>query len=251
LGLSFAILAISPDSGLFELNCANLSLSGENPSIKVISTLSAIALSSSDPDLLEASISELSSQSVQRKAYEDPNGLSDLVLYANALTQGDDSGAIAILRSANDAKLSRDGPSAGSSVEKNRLGKALIASGQVDDALELLRPRGTDSAAGITAVNLGIRGGVKKESRDSRLEAEEKRLRGIAGVIAGPPAPLASAPERGTDETVDEAPSQAGADAHGQVSGGLADVHKSVMLRPWETAGWEALAWTRLVEGEN
>lgn len=139
---------------------ADISLSGDNPSIKVISTLSAVALSSSDLDLLDASISELAGQSAQRKAVDDPTGLSDLVLYANALSQGDEDAALAALQAAVQARP-------GDAVGRNRLAKALLASGKVEEASTVLA------------------GGLAGTGGDSALIAETLRLKGIAAVLEG------------------------------------------------------------------
>jgi superkiller protein 3 len=163
------------------------SLSSENPSIQVISTLAAVAITSSDSDLIEATISELQTQSPHNKLFNDPAGHSDLILFLQALRTSEDS-AIEVLESSVISKPY-------DLVARNRLAKGLIASGRYEDAIHALE----------------VLGG------DGQVLSEGLRLRGIAEIVGG------------ADEGV----------------GGLRLVQKSVLVRPWDEAGWEALAWAR------
>jgi len=169
------------------------SLSSDNPSIQVISTLAAVAITSSDSDLIEATISELQTQSPSTIYHTDPAGHSDLILFLNALSTSEDK-AIEVLES---SVISRPYDM----VARNRLAKALIASGRYDDAGHALDGVG---------------------SGDGEVLSEGLRLRGIAEIVGG------------ADDTI-----------------GLGLVQKSVTVRPWEEAGWEALAWARKVQAEG
>lgn len=135
------------------------SLSSEHPSIKVIATLAAVAITSSDADLIEASISELHQQSPEAKLSQDPVGQSDLVLFLHSLAQSPDApeDALDILESA--VQLRPSDP-----IARNRLAKAFIASGRYEEANDVLD-------------------GVM--SRDGDVLSEAYRLKGIARVAAG------------------------------------------------------------------
>jgi superkiller protein 3 len=168
------------------------SLSSENPSIQVVSTLAAVAITSSDSDLIEATISELQTQSTHAKATQDPAGHSDLILFLNALPTSEDQ-AIEVLESSVISKPY-------DMVARNRLAKALIGAGRYEDATQAL----------------AVLGG------DGEVLSERLRLRGIAEIVAG----------------LDD-------------KDGMGLVQKSVVVRPWEEAGWEALAWARKVQVEG
>jgi superkiller protein 3 len=168
------------------------SLSSENPSIQVISTLAAVAITTSDSDLIEATISELNTQSPETIYHNDPAGHSDLILFLNSLlTDESEESAIQILES---AIISRPYDT----LARNRLAKALIASGRYEDAASALEGVG---------------------SADGAVLSESLRLRGVADIVGG-----------------------------GDDTAGMGLVQKSVVVRPWEAAGWEALAWARKVQ---
>ena len=156
--------------------------------------LAAVAITSSDSDLIEATISELNTQSPETIYHNDPAGHSDLILFLNSLlTDGAESeeSAIQILES---AIISRPYDI----VARNRLAKALIASGRYEDAGSALEGVG---------------------SADGEVLSESLRLRGVADIVGG------------GDDTV-----------------GMGLVQKSVLVRPWDAASWEALAWARKVQ---
>lgn len=167
------------------------SLSSENPSIQVISTLAAVAITSSDADLIEATISELQTQSPHTKLTQDPAGHSDLILFLHSLLNSSEDAAIEVLESSVISKPY-------DLVARNRLAKALIASGRYEDATSALAELGGDG----------------------EVLSEGLRLRGIAEIVGG-----------GDEGTA-----------------GMGLVQKSVVVRPWEEAGWEALAWARKVQ---
>lgn len=135
------------------------SLSHEHPSIQVISTLAAIAVITSDEDLLDASISELTTSPLSARL-ADRKGLSDLVLSSQALADGDTVKALAILES---AYLTR--PS--STVDRNRYVQLLIQTENFDTALEILKLNGNS------------------EKLDATETSETLSLKGVAGVLAG------------------------------------------------------------------
>nr|XP_019045775.1 superkiller protein 3 [Kwoniella bestiolae CBS 10118]OCF24705.1 superkiller protein 3 [Kwoniella bestiolae CBS 10118] len=133
-------------------------LSQEKPSLKVISTLAAIAVISSDPDLVEAAISELSSRPVESRIKEDPAGQSDLVLYLHALVDGNSEEAHKILEGAVQT-------SPGNIKSRNRLAEALIQSQQTKEAIAVLENEG------------------RVEDVESRAKME--RLKGTAEILDG------------------------------------------------------------------
>jgi superkiller protein 3 len=158
--------------------------------------LAAVAITSSDSDLIEASITELSTQSPEAKLAQDPAGHLDLVLFLHALSapdQGEDQ-AVAALEQAVTTR-SYD------VVARNRLAKAMIATGRFEEAVSVLEGVG---------------------SADGALLSGCLRLKGVAEMVGGG--------ER--SET------------------GIGMIQKSVVVRPWETAGWEALAWAKAVDVE-
>jgi len=139
-----------------DLLIATFSLSQEKPPIKVISTLGAIAVVSSDEDLIDAAISELQTIPLDRQQTEDPSGQSDLVLYSHALAKGDEQDALAVLEAAVHAQPSCPGA-------RNRLAKMLIALGRAEEAISVL---------------------AAQERIDRTMDvAETLRLRGIAEVL--------------------------------------------------------------------
>jgi superkiller protein 3 len=169
------------------------SLSSDHPSIRVISTLAAVAITSSDADLTEAAISELHQQTAEAKLAQDPAGQADLVLFLHslALESEESEAALSILESA--VQIRPTDP-----IARNRLAKALVATGRYDEASIILD--------GVT-------------SRDGQVFSEALRLKGVAQAVSGE-------------------------------SSGLEAIQKSVVVRPWDEAGWEALAWTRKAQAE-
>ncbi|WWC88759.1 uncharacterized protein L201_003672 [Kwoniella dendrophila CBS 6074] len=106
-------------------------LSQEKPSLKVISTLAAIAMVSSDSDLVEAAMSELQSRPVQSRIKEDPAGQSDLVLYLHSLIEGKSEEAHKILEQAAEVSPS-------SIKARHRLAEAFIQSDKANEAIYVL-----------------------------------------------------------------------------------------------------------------
>ena len=154
--------------------------------------MAAVAITSSDSDLIEATVSELNTLSPETIYHHDPAGHSDLILFLNSLlTDESQESAIQILES---AIISRPYDI----VARNRLAKALIASGRYEDAGSALEGIG---------------------SADGEVLSESLRLRGVADIVGG------------GDDTV-----------------GMGLVQKSVVVRPWDAASWEALAWARRVQ---
>jgi superkiller protein 3 len=165
----------------------------------VISTLGAIAVLTSDPDLLEATISELNSLPLHARL-TDTSGQSDLVLFTHALAEGREEDAI---QAFEEAVLIHPSDGRG----KNRLAKLLLATGKGEEALRVLRAGEEEGKkAGIGA------GGGSEEV------AERLAIEGMAEIVE------AEADEMGV---------------------GVARLQKAVMVRPWEVASWEALAWGR------
>lgn len=174
-------------------------MSSENPSIKVISTLAAVAITSSDADLIEAAISELSTQSPESKLAQDPAGHSDLVLFLHALSEGgeaDHDQAISVLEQAVQMRPY-------DVIARNRLAKAMIASGRYEEATSVLEGVG---------------------SADGAVLSESLRLKGVAEIVGG--------------------------GEEGESGGGFGMIQKGVVVRPWESAGWETLAWAKKVQVE-
>ncbi|WVQ65903.1 uncharacterized protein L199_004081 [Kwoniella botswanensis] len=133
-------------------------LSQEKPSLKVISTLAAIAVISSDPDLVEAAISELSSRPVESRVKEDPSGQSDLVLYLHAIVGGDTQESHKVLERAVQASPTNV-------KSRNRLAEALIQVGRSKEANDVLQ----------------ISGRVEDVESKARMES----LRGTAEILEG------------------------------------------------------------------
>lgn len=132
-------------------------------------------------------------QTPEAKLKQDQAGQADLVLFLHALSQqsSEPEEAFAILESAVQQRPSEP-------IARNRLAKALIATGRYDEA---------------NAVLDGV------VSRDGQVLSEALRLKGVAQAIGGE-------------------------------SNGMEAVQKSVVVRPWEEAGWETLAWSRQVQAE-
>lgn len=132
-------------------------------------------------------------QTPEAKLAQDAAGQSDLVLFLHSLSQSSDEpdAALSILESA--VQIRPNDP-----IARNRLAKALIASGRYDEASAIL-----NSIA----------------SRDGQVLSDSLRLKGVAQAVSG--------------------------ESHG-----LEAIQKSVLVRPWEEAGWESLAWTRKVQEE-
>jgi len=133
------------------------SLSQDSPPVTVINTLAAVALVSSDSDLLEAAISELQTIPAARVIAEDPEAHVPLVLSTNALNASDPEEAIAALQTALHTVPTDH-------ITRNRLASLLISNERVEEAAELLN------------VELG---------RDVGVKSEGMRLRGIAKILAG------------------------------------------------------------------
>lgn len=112
-------------------NLANRSLEHEETSAKVLAALGAVALGSNDTDLIDAAVSELKSLPDDRRAFQDPSGWGDLVLYANALVQGDEAAALGALEAA--AVFNPAAPS-----PRNRLAAAYLEAGKTAAAVTLL-----------------------------------------------------------------------------------------------------------------
>ena len=137
------------------------SLSQNSPPVKVVNTLAAVALVSSDPDLLEAAISELQTIPAQRVIAEDRESLVPLVLSTNALVEGHPDDAVKALETALHL-------SPLDFTTRNRLAKLLIADGKVDEAVALL------------TIDHSV---YKTLSVDDKSEL--LRLRGAARLVAG------------------------------------------------------------------
>ncbi|ODN74406.1 hypothetical protein L202_06809 [Cryptococcus amylolentus CBS 6039] len=133
-------------------------LSRENPSLRVISTLAAIAVVSADSDLIEASMSELLSRPISERV-QDSSDQGDLVLYLHNLAEGREEEAYEVLQDA-----ARAAP--GSQGIRNRLAEALIKASKAGDALKVLEVPG------------GKNGTVESK-------AEEDKLRGLAELLEG------------------------------------------------------------------
>jgi hypothetical protein len=161
-----------------------------------------VAITSSDSDLIEASISELSTHSAESKLAQDPAGHSDLVLFLHALSEGgseDHDQAITFLEQAVQTRPY-------DVIARNRLAKAMIASGRYEEAAAVLEGVG---------------------SADGAVLSESLRLKGVAEIVGG------------------------GDQVEGGAGGGLGMIQKSVVVRPWEAAGWEALAWAKKIQVET
>ena len=144
------------------------SLSAENPSIVVITTLAAIALLSADEDLIDATISELNSLSTSRKLAEDPQDTTTDILYVHGISTGDEDQARVILE-----QSVHDNPT--NMQRRIKLAKMLLASGQ------------SQLASSVIDVNLD-----PSEFRQSPIigqgsetQSEVLRLKGIASVKNG------------------------------------------------------------------
>ncbi|WVQ96835.1 hypothetical protein IAU59_003942 [Kwoniella sp. CBS 9459] len=138
------------------------SLSQEKPSLKVISTLAAIAIVSSDADLVEAAMSELLARPVEYRVEEDPAGQSDLVLYLHAISEDRPEDAHAILEEAVQANPK-------SIRARNRLAESLIQSGKAGQAVSILFADGTN----------------KNKNDIADVRAEQERLNASANILDG------------------------------------------------------------------
>ena len=160
------------------------SLSQEKPPIRVISTLAAIAVVSSDDDLIDAAMTELQALPTDRLATQDMSGQSDQVLYPYALVQGDHHKAQAILEDAVHVEPSN-------SSARNRLAKMLIASGKPEQAIGVLDAHTRVDAIevvaetlrlkGMAEVLIGDEGGLRSLQRAIRLRpSDEVGRQGLA-----------------------------------------------------------------------
>ncbi|KAK4687772.1 superkiller protein 3, partial [Tremellales sp. Uapishka_1] len=122
-------------------------LSHEDPSIKVLVTLGAIAVLTDDEDLVDAVTSELQTRPLSTRLVQDPENATDLVLYSHSLAIGDETAALEILDSANQMHP-----------RSNGLARDLLAcgkAGQVGDLLDV-------GLRGLAAVVEGnVEGGVR------------------------------------------------------------------------------------------
>ncbi|WWD18361.1 hypothetical protein CI109_102811 [Kwoniella shandongensis] len=134
-------------------------LSQEKPSLKVISTMAAIAVVASDEDLIDAALSELLSRPLEARVKEDSSGQSDLVLYYHAISEGRIDEGNTILESAVRAKPD-------SSISRNRLAEALLKADRATEAI------------GVLSTTVG------KED-DVEIVAKSERLRGVAEALDG------------------------------------------------------------------
>ena len=161
-----------------------VSLSQDKPPIKVISTLGAIAVMSSDEDLIDAAIMEIESIPLERRIVEDPAGQADLVLYAHAVAQGDHDAAFGILEAVNHAQPSDQSA-------RNRLAKSLISSGKAAEAIGVLanEDKSDDSGVrsemlrlqGISEIMDGEEGGLRRLQESVRAKPwDEEGWRGLA-----------------------------------------------------------------------
>lgn len=107
-----------------------ISLSGDSPSLKVIATLGAIAISTSDDDLLEAVTSELASLPPHKRA-EDRSDLAGLVLTSNFIIRDHVEEAITALSTS----LQTDPWNV---AIRARLAKLYLSTGLAEDAANLL-----------------------------------------------------------------------------------------------------------------
>lgn len=130
------------------------SLSGESPSLKVTSTLGAIALATADDDLLEAVTAELTAMPPHKRA-EDRADIAGLVLSTTSILTGDIDEAIVALSTA----LQSD---AWNVEIRSRLAKLYMCTGQPEDAANLLLMDMRDTEPGLT----GLRGVARLMSAD-------------------------------------------------------------------------------------
>ncbi|WVR06249.1 hypothetical protein IAU60_003279 [Kwoniella sp. DSM 27419] len=133
-------------------------LSQEKPSIKVISTLAAIAVVSADADLVEAAMSELLARPVEARIKEDPSGQADLVLYLHSVTEGRMDEAHAVLEQALSANPT-------SLRAQNRMAEALVQSGKTAEAAQI-------------SLN-------KLKTDEVGIKAEFDRIGGVAQILEG------------------------------------------------------------------
>ena len=152
-----------------------------------------MAITSSDADLTEAAISELHQQTPEAKVIQDPSGQADLVLFLHSISENVDEPDVALSVLETAVQVRSTDP-----IARNRLAKALVATGRYEEANEILD-------------------GVM--SRDGQVLSEALRLKGVAQAVSGE-------------------------------SSGLEAIQKAVVVRPWEAAGWESLAWTRKAQAE-
>ncbi|WVF69336.1 hypothetical protein IAT40_004112 [Kwoniella sp. CBS 6097] len=137
-------------------------LSQEKPSLKVISTLAAIAIVSSDADLIEAAMSELLARPIESRVKEDSTGQSDLVLHLHAIAEGRSEDAQAILEEAAQVNPK-------STTARNRLAEGLIQSGKAGQAVSVLYREGKD----------------QNKTDGAALRAEQERLNALANILDG------------------------------------------------------------------
>ncbi|OCF43903.1 superkiller protein 3 [Kwoniella heveanensis CBS 569] len=137
-------------------------LSQEKPSLKVISTLAAIAIVSSDADLVEAAMSELLARPIVTRVQADPTGQSDLVLYLHAISEGRPEDAHAILEEAVQINPN-------STKARNRLAEGLIQSGKAGQAVSVL----------FTESN------SRNKTDGADVRAEHERLSASANILDG------------------------------------------------------------------
>lgn len=123
-----------------------LSLSGDSPTLKVIATLGAIAISTSDDDLFEAVSSELASMPPHKRA-EDRSDLAGLVLSTNSIIHGEvDAATTSLAISLQSDPWNTD--------IRARLARLFISTGQPEEATNVLLMDMRDTEAAV----VGLRG---------------------------------------------------------------------------------------------
>lgn len=139
------------------------SLSGDSPSLKVIAALGAIAISTSDDDLLEAVTSELDSLPPHRRA-EDRSDLAGLVLTTNSVIKGEAEEATTALSTS----LQTD---PWNTEIRSRLAKLYLSMGQAEDATNLLLMDMRETEGKLT----GLRGVARLMNADEGGFGEVQR----------------------------------------------------------------------------
>ena len=145
------------------------SLSQDAPPVKVIYTLAAVALVSSDSDLLDAAISELANISPQRVILEDPESHVPLVLSTHALIDDKPEDAVRAYETAlqfvpTDWKT------------RNRLARLLLDDEKYEEAVDLLN---VETGPGVAA---SVKAEMAKLKGSARILLDDRR--GLSGLMA-------------------------------------------------------------------
>lgn len=163
------------------------SLSSESPDINVISALGAVALATSDSDLLDAVSSELSNMPAHKRA-EDRSDLAGLVLstasmFASSSSDADGEGvqnAITELAASVQAEP-------WNTTTRARLAKLYLSSGQAQEARDVLLMDTRETEGGLMAlrgmarVQMGEKRGLGEIMKSVRAEPwKEARWDGLA-----------------------------------------------------------------------